>query len=104
MGTEPSPLDVTTTTLGFWLRVALRSRMNTPKNGTSRLFGVDKALARAFLYSSLVCLDSSAAARKSSCGSFSLSVIDSQNGFSLSDLPTRNKRTYFTLFQQFDTS
>lgn len=78
--------DDTTTILGVWLKVAFRSRMKTPKNGTTRLWGVRTARASARRYSALVCLDNRALARKSSWGSFSFSVMESQNGFSLSDL------------------
>ena len=79
-------LDETTMIVGFWHKVAFRSRMNTPKKGTTRLLGVRSARAKARLYSALVCLDNRAPARKSSWGSFSFSVMDNQNGFNLSDL------------------
>ncbi len=65
MGTALS-LEETTIMLGFWHSVALRSRMKTPIKGTTRLFGVRRARARARLYSALVCLDSRAPAKKSS--------------------------------------
>jgi hypothetical protein len=68
-GTAFSP-DETTMMLGFCESVALRSLMKTPKNGTTRrvvFFDLSRrARARARLYSSLVCLDSRALAKKSS--------------------------------------
>jgi len=73
-----------TTRLAVFDKMSLSSRKKAPKNGTNRHSGIASALANARSYST----DMSAAERKSSRGTDSFSVIDSQNGFNFVDLWT----------------
>jgi hypothetical protein len=75
-----------TTRLAVFDKMSLSSRKKAPKNGTNRHSGIASALANARSYST----DMSAAERKSSRGTDSFSVIDSQNGFNFVDLWTPN--------------
>lgn len=77
-----------TTRLAVFDKMSLSSRKKAPKNGTNRHSGIASALANARSYST----DMSAAERKSSKGTDSFSVIDSQNGFNFVDLRTEKHK------------
>lgn len=83
-----SPAGARTTRLGVDERISRRSRRKDPKKGTTQHSGIARALFSALSYST----ERSAAERKSSVGTGSFSVIDSQKGFNFVDLRAKTNR------------